>query len=190
MGCLNKVLWIDLETTGLDSKKNDIIQLACLIEINGKIEEEIHFDCQPFNYNTINTKALEINKLTIVQIKEFDTPQEMYKKLIKILDKYIDRYDKNDKFSPAGYNVRFDVDFLREFFLKNNDKYYGAFFDYHLLSIDSLLYLFNYKGLIKLENYKLETVAKYFGIELKAHNALSDIKATRQVFYKLSEYLK
>ena len=34
-----KVFWFDVETTGLDSKIHDIIQLACIIEINGEIKE-------------------------------------------------------------------------------------------------------------------------------------------------------
>lgn len=187
---MTKVLWTDTETIGLDSKKNDIIQLSYLVDIDGEIKEEGNFYCQPFRFDTINAKALEVNNLSIAKIKEFPTPSEVYKKLIAVLDKYVDRYDKSDKLNPAGYNVRFDVDFLRNFFFKNNDKYYRAFFDHHLLSVDSLLYLLDYAGKIKLENYKLVTVAKYFGIEFQAHNSLEDIKVTRQVFYKLLEYLK
>lgn len=185
-----KIFWCDVETTGLDSKRNDIISLAYLIEINGEVKEKGELFCQPFRYDTINAKALEINKLTIAQIKEFDTPQEMYKKLIKILDKYVDRYNTSDKFISCGYNIRFDVAFLKEFFYKNNDKYLFSYLDYHQLDVFNLLYILDYKGILQLENYKLETVAKYFGIKLKAHNALSDIEATRQVFYKLLEYLK
>ena len=186
-----KLFYLDVETTGLDSKCNDILQLAYIVEINGKIKEKGSLFCQPFNYSNINTRALEINKLTMDEIKEFPTPQEMYSKLIKILDKYIDNYTRgHNKFSPAGYNVRFDVEFLREFFHKNNDRFYNSYFDYHLLSVDSLLYLFDYKGLIKLENYKLVTIAKHFGIEFNAHDALADIETTRRVFYKLLDYFR
>jgi len=186
----SKLFWFDVETTGLDSKLNDIIQLGCLIEINGKIEEEYNFLCQPFNYKMISAKALEINRSNVKDLKLRITPQETYDKLIKILDKHIDKYNREDKFYPAGYNVRFDVDFLNNFFRKNNNNYYGSYFDYHLLSIDVLIHLLDYRGLIKLENYKLVTVAKHFGLQLNAHDALSDIKVTRQVMYKLFNYLK
>jgi exonuclease I len=43
----------------------------------------------------------------------------------------------------------------------------------------------DYKGEITLQNYKLETVAGHFGIELKAHDALSDVKATREIIRKV-----
>jgi len=185
-----KTFWFDVETTGLDAQKHDIIQLAYIIEINGEIKEEGSFKCQPFDGNTIDAKALEINKTTIKDLRTYPTPQKGYNYLITILDKYIDKYNKEDKFFPAGKNVRFDVDFLKQFFYKNNNKYYGAYFNYHLVNIDSLLYILDYQGLINLESYKLATVAKYFGIDFNAHDAGEDIRTTRQVFYKLLEYLK
>ncbi len=185
-----KLFYFDVESTGLDNKRNDIIQLGGLVEINKKIEEEFCFDCQPFNYNTIDAKALEVNKLTIAQIKEFPTPQEAHNKLVKVFDKYIDRYNKNDKFISCGYNVRFDVGFLSEFFLKNNHKYLFSYIDHHQLDVFNLLYILDYKGVLQLESYKLENVAKYFGIEHDSHSALSDIKVTRKIFYKLLEYFK
>jgi len=185
-----KIFWVDTETTGLNRVRNDILQLAYIVEINGEIKEKGELFCQPFDYSAIDNKALDVNNLTMAKIKEFPTPQETYKKLTQVLNKYVDKFNRNDKFSPAGYNVEFDAGFLREFFVKNGNKYYGAYFDYHLLNVDSLLYLFDYKGLIKLENYRLVTVAKHFGIKLDAHNALSDIEATRQVFLKLLQYFK
>ena len=186
----NKVFYFDVESSGLDSKLNDILSLAYLIEINKEIVETGELFMQPFNYNTINAKALEVNKLSIAQIKEFPTPQETHIELVKLFDRYIDKFNKNDKFISCGYNVRFDVAFLSEFFLKNNHKYLFSYIDHHQLDVFNLLYILDYKGILNLESYKLENVAKYFGIEHAAHNSLSDIKVTRQIFYKLLEYFK
>jgi len=187
----DKIFWIDIESTGLDFRRHDIIQLSYLIEINKEIKEEGNFYVQPFNYDTIEKAALEVNKLEISQIKTFPEPKEIYNKIKGILEKYIDRYNKNDKFSMAGYNnTNFDVPFLKQFFIKNNDRYFGAFFNYHILDVFPLLFALEYKGLIKLDNFKLITVCKHFGIELKAHDALSDIKATRELFNILLTYFK
>ena len=43
------------------------------------------------------------------------------------------------------------------------------------------------QGLIKTADFKLGTVCAFLGIELKAHDALEDIKATRQAFVTLSD---
>ncbi len=185
-----KLFWIDVESTGLDPIKNDIIQLGGLIEINREIVEEIDFTCQPFNYNTIQTAALEINKTTIEELKTYQTPQTAHKNLKQILEKYVDKYDKNDKFHPAGFNVGFDTDFLRQFFFKNHDSYYGSLCDYHKLDVLSLAFILDFAGYLELENYKLITVAKFFQIKYEEHNALADIKVTREVFYKMLEMIK
>lgn len=187
---MKKIFYFDVETTGLNSSTHDIIQLAYIIEIDNEVKEEGNLFVQPFNYETINAEALKINSLTIAQLKTFQSPKEAYKKIYTILTKYVDKYDKKDKFSPAGYNVNFDIRFLKEFFIKNNDKYYGSLFDYHILDPITVLYFLEYKNLINLENYKLETVCKYFNIPLNAHDALSDIKAIKEVIKKLLTYLK
>ena len=41
-----------------------------------------------------------------------------------------------------------------------------------------------------LENNKLETWCKYFNIELKAHDSLQDITATKKLIEKLIELIK
>jgi len=40
------------------------------------------------------------------------------------MNKYVNRYDKNkeDKFVAAGFNVDFDLGFLEQLFINNNEK--------------------------------------------------------------------
>jgi len=185
-----KILYFDVETTGLDPKKQDIIQIAYLIEIDGEIKEEGNYELQPLDYSTIQDKALEISHRTIEDLKTYAQPKEIYRKLVRTFDKYVDKFNKKDKFIPCGYNVNFDLQFLREFWFKNNNKYFGAYFDYHVYDPITTLYLMSHKGLINVPDYHLETICKYFEIPLKAHDVLSDIKATREVIKKVLERIK
>ena len=187
----NKIFYCDTETTGLDPKKNDIIQLAYIIEINREVKEEGEFRLQPMNYATIEKGALEVNKITVEDLKKYPQPQLVHGQIVNLLDKYIDKYNKMDKFIVAGYNVKFDMEMFREFFFKNNHKYFGSYFNYYtMLDPIACLSLLEYKGLIKLDNHKLVDVCKYFDIKIDAHDALSDIKATRELIHKLMGYLK
>jgi len=185
-----KVFWFDVETTGLIPKKHDIVQLGYIIEINHNIVEEGKFLAQPFNYDTIEKSALECNKLTIETIKTFPEPKKVHLQILALLDKYIDKYNKQDKFIAAGYNVDFDIQMFNEFFKKNNHLYFWSYFDYHKLDPITFIFMLEYKGLISLENHRLANVCKYFGININAHDALEDIKATRELVYKLMGYLK
>lgn len=181
-----KILYFDTETTGLDAKENDIVSIAGIIEINGEVKEEFYLEMQPFNYDNISEEALKINGYTLEQIKTFMTPQEAYKKITTIFGKYINKFNRADKFISMGHNVRFDLDFLGQFFKKNNDKYFGSWVNYHCIDTVQILQLIKFKTDIELENCKLVTATKKFGIELTdAHNAMADIKATRELFYKL-----
>lgn len=148
---------------------------------------------QPFNYNTISEEALKVNGLTLEQIKSFMKPQDAYRKLTSIFSKYINKFNKNDKFVCAGHNIKFDFDFLAEFFRKNNDKYLGSWVEYQFSScIDTLplVQLMRFKKIINIENCRLVTASKAFDISLdNAHNALADIKATRELFYKIEKGL-
>lgn len=184
---MKKALWFDVETTGLNARKHDIIQLAAIVEINGEVKDTFEMKFGPWDYSTIEPKALEVSGHTIEELKKFPHPLEAYKKFVGFLGKYVNKYDKTDKFAPCGYNVHFDVDFLHAFFEKASDRYYGSWFSWKLVDPLSRLYCMDYEGKIALPDYKLATVCAHFNIPLKAHDALSDISATREVYKIVSK---
>lgn len=177
-----KVLNFDVETTGLFANTNGINQLAGVIEINGQQVEEFDLKMRPFDTDIIDEKALAIQGRTKEEILGWDSPVDCYHELIEIFNKYVDRYDSDDKFYPCGYNVPFDVNFLIQWFRKNEDQYCGSWINLKA-QIDPLpvLRMLDYMGKIWMTDYKLETVAEALGIEIKAHDALSDIKATIEI---------
>lgn len=181
---MSKVLYFDTETTGLDPKINDIIQLAMIIEIDGVVKGEYNFKCQPFDYDSIEPEALLTHGIKVDEIRTFPKPAAFYNDLMMVFDGCVDRFNKADKFLPAGYNTVFDLNFLAEFLKKANpgDKYgLGSFIKW--APFDLLAHLRN-KAFVKgsdLPNFKLETVAKAHGIELDAHDALADIRAAREL---------
>lgn len=186
-----KIIYYDTETSGLDPIQNDILTLAGIIEIDGEVKEEFYLEMQPFNYENISKEALEVNGLTLEQIKTFQTPQEAHKKLLSIFSKYINKYNKLDKLTAIGHNIGFDIRFLDSLFRKCGDKYFGSWIDYHYIDTMAILNLLKFKKAIQIENVKLVTAAKHFGVELtEAHNAMADIKATRELFQKLVERIE
>lgn len=184
---MSKILWLDSETTGVDAEKNDIVQLACMIEIDGKIVREQEFRMRPMNGNAITAKALEVNGLTMEEIMSYPNAVIGLNQLRALMGKYVSKYDKSDKFVPAGYHVRFDLDFLRSTFKKCGDVYFGSWFYAANLDVQSFVAVAIARYGLQCKNYRLGTLCKRFGIPIEAHKAMSDIRATKKLYGKLAE---
>ena len=187
---MNKLIYIDVETTGLSAKRNDIIQLAGIIEIDKEVVDYFNIRVQPHNYANIEQAALNVNKRTVEEIKTFQSPREAYKDFTSLLSKYINKFDKNDKAYMIAYNGRFDLEFLHEWFIKCGDKYFGSFFNWRVIDPIQMVDWMQLKGALTLTDRKLETLCEYFGIELDAHDAMRDIEATRELTQKLLEVIE
>lgn len=188
-----KLLWLDVETTGLNKEKCDIIQLAGIIVIDGEEKERFNLHAQPINWENIEPTSFEKTGMTLEKLKELPMPQEMYMKFVSILNKYINPYDRDDKFYIAGHNVRFDLEFLNNFFIKMGNKYFGSYFYYHTVDLLALVTILHTAGLINLSTFKLGDIARYLDIHVDGdlHDAQTDIDLTRKCFCKLvKEYIK
>ena len=185
---MNKIIFIDTETGGVNPEKAALIQLSGIIRIDKKDVEKFNFYIKPFENSEVTEKALEVQGRTLEELKtdKYVEEKEVYKQFIKLLDKYIDKYDRTDKFIVAGYNVRFDVDILKAFFQRHGNNFLFSYLDSSMLDpLYSIRLLQIAEVLPVLENNKLETWCKHFGIELKAHDSLEDIEATKKLIGKL-----
>ena len=103
-----------------------------------------------------------------------------------MLGKYVDKFNKKDKFHLVGYNnASFDNQFFRAFFTQNNDVYFGSWF--WADSLDVMVLAANHlrKERARLVDFKLKTVAAHLGIEVdesRLHDAEYDIDLTYQIF--------
>ena len=168
---MNKILFFDLETTGTNPAKHGIHQISGKVVIDGVVKEELNIHVQPNPQAIIEDEALQVAGVTREEIATYVPFNVGYGQFVSIIEKYVDRYDKSDKFFLAGYNVAaFDTPFLRGFFLQNGDKYFGSYFwsstiDVMVLAIYALM-----DERAKMENFKQGTVAKQLGILLIEHN--------------------
>lgn len=178
-----KLIFIDLETTGLDHRNNAIIQLAGIVRIDGRIKKKFNFKMQPHK-----EAKIDVNEELAMRYR---TRQETgFRKFKKILEDYVNPYNKKDKFYFLAYNSKFDENFMRAWFLRNDDKYFGSYFWNPSVDVMQLAI----RGLMKtgkrheLDNMKLGTVAKYYGLKVKEddlHDAAYDIKITKDLYNRI-----
>lgn len=185
-----KKLYIDCETSGLDPKQNGLIQLACIIEIDGAVKDTFTQTCHPFQRDVIDDGALAANRMTREQVSKFLDPNTAKNLFTRFLEKYVDRFNKQDKCHFIAYNARFDYDFMRAWFEKCNDKYFGSWCFFPPLDVMNLAAWLLLDKRSELPNFKLGTVANYLGVEVDAnlqHDALYDVHLMMAVLAKLEE---
>lgn len=189
-----KLLFIDLETTGTRYWKDGIHQMSGCIDIDGEIKESFNFFVRPNPNAQINEVALSVGHVTLEQVQAYPPMEEIYAKFVKMLSKYVNKFDKTDKFYIVGFNnASFDNSFLQAFFKQNGDDYYGSWFWPN--SLDTYVLVTPLLASIRstMPNFKLSTVATYLGIDViesRLHDAEYDIELTRGVYYKYLELSK
>lgn len=184
-----KKLFYDLETTGLDKRECGIHQISGCVEINGQIKEYFDFKLRPINGCKIEDAAIHLlnqRGITLDTILEYPDPQKTFNEFKKLLSKYISKYNPKDKFHLCGYNNRsFDDDFLRNFFIKMQDRYFGSFFWQNTIDVMSTASDFLVDVRHMLPNFKLTTVASFLRLEVdssRLHDAEYDIELTHLIY--------
>ena len=182
-----KLLFFDLETTGTYPGKHGIHQMSGMIVIDGEIKETFDYKVRPNPKAEILDEALEVAGVTRDQILAYPPMGEVYHQFVDgILAKYVDRYNKTDKFFLVGYNnASFDNQFLRGFFLQNGDKYFGSWFWANCMDVMVLATPYLAAKRAEMKDFKQGTVAKALGIPVedeKLHDALYDIEICKAIF--------
>jgi DNA polymerase III subunit epsilon len=184
---MSKLIFYDLETTGLNPEQNGIHQISGCIEIDGEEKKCFDFKVAPNPKLIISEEALKVSNKTKEEVMAYPNMEVIYKQFTDLLGKYVDKYDKKDKFFLVGYNnASFDNQFLRNWFLQNNDKYFGSWFwanalDVYVLATQKLL-----KERKEMLDFKLSTVCSHVGITInegKLHDANYDIELTRKLYH-------
>lgn len=183
-----KACFIDVETTGLDPVKNGIIQISGDIFSDERLVVPFNFKVAPLPIDAISATALSVSGTTREDISGFPTPQKVKLLLTNIFAKQVDKYDSKDKMFFIGYNAYFDMQFMREWFRKLGDTYFGSYFWYPPIDV---MILAGYKLMSvrkDMPDFKLHSVAKQLGITVdssRLHDAYYDIELTKQICCQL-----
>ena len=183
-----KLLFCDLETTGLDPVKNGIYQMAFQVYIKGQFTKRFHITTCPFEDDEIEEKALDVGNVTEDQIRKYQVPIVAHKTLKTILRRYVDPYIPTDKFFFIGYNPNFDKDFLCEWFKKCGDPYFMSWIFWPPIDVAQLALFDLIEERHKMKRFNLETITKHYAIDgekTNYHDAAYDIEMTKRIFFHI-----
>ena len=184
---MKKLIFIDTETTGVDTETAGVWQIGGIIRC-GKRREEFQFECDIFEGDQFEESATGVTGITLAKLETLPDPKDVYDQFIALLDKYVDRYDKKDKFIAVGYGAEFDQKILRSWFEKNDDDYFGSWFWHPWLCMMNAV-AFRYQDKRDtFPNFKLQTVMEHLGLENsgKFHEAIIDAEAAEAIYDHLA----
>lgn len=183
-----KTFFVDCETTGDTAKVHGLIQVSGVI-FEGKTKKSVvDMRMAPFDGCEITDEALEINGTTREEIAAYPDPHQQFQEFQKTLATVVDRYNKADKMHFIGWNADFDADFVRAWFEREEDPYFGSWFWWPIIDVAKLAGMRLMHERSALQDFKLFTVAEYLGVQTDdgdQHDAMFDIKVTMRIFKKL-----
>ncbi|MFA6000241.1 MAG: 3'-5' exonuclease [Candidatus Paceibacterota bacterium] len=165
--------FIDIETTGLNLQKNEIIEIGCVLTTPDlKIIEEFEFKIKPKHLEYADPVAMKINHYNEDDWKfayELGDAMEIFSSKVK--DAIM-----------VGQNVAFDISFIEYAFNTTNIK---NPMHYHRLDTMSIAWAKMHND-PTLERFSLREMCIRFGIEHKnQHTGLGDARATYELYKKL-----
>jgi DNA polymerase III alpha subunit (gram-positive type) len=192
---------VDTETTGLDSKKNDVIEIsACRFRMSNLEEtEQKTWYLKALNPSTIQDEALAVNKHKredILHLTKFgrDTYLDPAQTVADI-----ERWIMTDKMSAmdrvmAGQNIQFDVRALKALWerVESADTFpFNLEKGNRTLDTKMLATAIDVCTGRRRRYYNLSTLVKSFGVKKrKAHRAEDDVAMTIDLLVKMLNPLK
>lgn len=161
----------DTETTGLDTKNDDIIQIAAVKIVKGKIQDT--FEVYIKTDKDIS-KSEEVHHISQKYLKENGVEAK------EGLLKFMEFCGRNCVL--VAHNIKFDYEITNNNLTRYTDQqitdYCNEYFD--SIEISKLLYP-------NFTSYKLEDLIGFLKVEgVNSHNALDDVKATVSLIERLN----
>ena len=163
---IDSYVCLDLETTGLDPKKDKIIEIGAVRVRDGEIDAMLEAFINPGR--ALDERITELTGIVDVQLENAPDIREVLPELLDFIGDDV----------LLGHSVLFDYSFVKKAAV--NEK-----LTFEKNGIDTLKLA--RKFLPDLESKSLEFLCRHFEIEHNAHRAIADAKATSVLYKRLAE---
>ena len=171
---------LDLETTGLDPKHDEIIEIGIIKVRNNKIVDTYQTLVQPsgkFYDDEDNEIYIDefIEELTGIT----NGMLENSPKIVEVIENAINFISED---IIVGHNVNFDINFLYyDLKIYNDTDLSNDFLDLMKMAR---------RAIKEINHHRLVDIADFFEYDYEPHRAIEDCKATFDLLNKLKEYIE
>lgn len=157
---------LDIETTGLEAKRDRIIEVGAVRVRNGKITHSFNQIVNPGR--KLEERIVQLTGITDKELSKAPYIEEVLPGLLDFIGEDV----------LIGHRIMFDFSFVKRAAINQ-----GLIFEKR--GIDTLKLA--RKFLPQLESKRLTDLCRYYGILYDAHRAGNDAGATAQLYLKLAE---
>lgn len=182
----------DFETTGKDPKVDLPVEIGAKAYHSRSLEPlpnaEFSMLCNPPEDVKIHPEALEISKIKLEDVRKAPSLETVWKEFVNWVGRFNSKKDKWTAPIACGHNIDgYDIPIANHCNKLFGPKKEDTVLFSNFRSIDLLDLLFPwFENNNELENYKLGTVTKYFGLEhSNSHRALNDVQVTGQIIMRI-----
>lgn len=177
----NDLVFVDIETTGLNPEIHEIIEIAVVRVTQTWEEGEKPQFLSSFEWS-VKIKPLHIENADPVALKVNGYSKNDWKEAVSLKEALTEFSKKTEGAIMVAHNVAFDAGFLDK---NMSQEGVSNTMHYHRLDTVSMAYA-TLHSTPDVNRYSLMELCKYFGIEnTDPHSALSDARADFELFKKL-----
>ena len=172
------ICFIDFETTGIDIFRDEPIEFgAVLVDYELKVIKEFSSKISIKKSVYLTKRAYNIHNISIEELNNAPTPKE-------VTNGFFNEFGTD--FRLSGWNISFDVSFLRKLCHKNGMMVKYNKINHRHIDIQSLCFLANELNVVENENTSLTDWVNFFGFKRSNnHSAAEDAKLTLKVYKEL-----
>lgn len=189
---MSNILFMDMETSGLDPFKNGITELAFEMHKDGKCVSKFHkkIRMSPQSQPTVDVNALAVNGQTVKGLLTEGEPEDLV--AIELVDWLVGLGEK--WITVGGHNVHFDLHFLKVFMQRFKIEGITQILSSKTADTGTLMTALKAAGKIPEDVKNLGQLATHLNIDLEEgeelHTAAADTRITAECYYKMVDMLK
>ena len=177
--------FFDVETTGVNPRRNSIHQISFLVEVAGEVVERRNFHIRPHPKAEIEEAALQIAGKTKEELLSYPEMGVAFPEIMKFVTRYVSPYEKERVYLVGFNNRRFDDDFFKTLFELCGNTYFFAYFWPDTLDALVLASQYLIDRRVNMPSFKLKHVAIELGLVIdpeRLHDAAYGVEVTRQIY--------
>lgn len=188
----------DTETTGLDPKVNEVVEIAAEALNSWDLEPhhagKFHIYIKPQRPEVAQADAIKlIGDVWGKAQTEGVHPKVAWQKYAEWVNSVNDEKNVFNRPFMVGHNVPFDKAFIEESMLANKIVKDSSEFPWHFNTIDTMTFYFGlFESDPNVKNFRLDSLLRSLGIARKTgnHNAAEDVELTTIAFKRMMLFFR